>query len=1412
MDVNQSEQIFSGIIAFLEKLRQRGFAIGVDTHVRVIAVMKHLALQKIDDDALYEQRLMLSLRALLVCDEVQQEEFAAFFEKNKHLLFEIEKPINTGITAPEKETKKEPKRIKKRWFVLAGVLLLGIITTIVLLQKQKSDIEWSENRINTKLQDKIDSFKAEKDMHCRVFALAEAQAKFDNLRDSLYPPKTPKLQQPNRIIDEPYYPQFDTIAIPPLPLPQANKAPIAASWWSMNGRWLLGSVMVMVLAFAGLWAFYTWLRDRRYQYAIQSDRGKQPPYFVPLRWENKATITQEDAKMNALLPQLRGREQTAHWRLDIRKTVEASARKAGKLRPQYRQQERAVEYVVLIDEQARHSHQTALFNHLYKTLFEEEVPIYRYFFYGDASFIWNEQHQNGLNIEQLHHLHPNARLLFFATGYSFINPFSGELNDWLHQFGAWDNRALLSPTPTGAWSYKETLLAKFFVVLPAHIDGLVEVVEHFERHSTSDLRQWKYNWAHRSPAIDLHEWDYELEGKEEREITDKDCQRFKTDLLRWYSVDLLQWIAACALYPELQWDLTLALGKTLSPSENNSLLTIENLIAINRLPWFVQGHIPSKYRILLLGVLEEEKQKAALQTINDLLKTAVKGLPNNSVAYQTAQMQLVLNEALLAETRPEQRCQLDKYRQLYYEGANADFVSVAKLRAKIPLSKLALSLPEGVSGFLFKRGDGLLGWTKRAFALVLLLICLSLGLAWYTVPEPIETTTEICDKYYHLKDKKDSIYADFQRFLCGEKPIENLRFWLAVQDGDIQKELEVYLHNQTIHKVNAHQYSALGYWMEVDVPTQTDRLLFLHLKGLQAFYTGDKLLAQGYRDSILAANADYFKNPPVPNLYHLLKYDFVAATKNGMTRVVKSRKYGFLDSLGNEIATGYDEAYNFVGDSAIVKKDGKTYKMDKKGAIREIANVFVLQGAVAMDSSRFLPLVGVEVWVADKKVATTDATGHFQIESPTASLNAELRFPGYLPQLVILNEMQTFRLKKENSVAPEPNPNPVPAPPTPNADRFIETIREEQANGLVLTKVFLVWECGAEVDDLEELFTQESLNELSKTLNTINVNSNILAVNMDIKTEFDVACTEGDRGRFWTIWNHNNSIKETIISLTITNFKKKFNVELSEKTPYENPHTKRAAMVAILSSDLPKVGNKKNNADPLDIEMVFVQGGIFKMGCAETPCGEDEKPLHTVTLNDFYIGKYEVTQAQWKAVMGKNPSLSSPNCERCPVENISWNDIQLFLKRLNQRAGKKYMTYRLPTEAEWEYVAKGGSQSKNYSFSGSNNADVVAWFNANTNRTASVGLKTPNEIGTYDMSGNVWEWCSDWYGAYHATRSKNPQGPNAGMYKVLRGGSWIDDRQKCYTTTRERALPDSRFGGGGFRLVLEIQPSNRGQL
>ena len=224
----------------------------------------------------------------------------------------------------------------------------------------------------------------------------------------------------------------------------------------------------------------------------------------------------------------------------------------------------------------------------------------------------------------------------------------------------------------------------------------------------------------------------------------------------------------------------------------------------------------------------------------------------------------------------------------------------------------------------------------------------------------------------------------------------------------------------------------------------------------------------------------------------------------------------------------------------------------------------------------------------------------------------------------------------------------------------------------------------------------------------------------------------------------------------------------------------------------------------VEFKMVKVEGGTFSMGATPeqgSDADNDEYPVHSVTLSDYCIGETEVTQELWQAVMGSNPSYFKGNNQR-PVESVSWEECQEFIKELNRLTGR---SFRLPTEAEWEYAARGGKHGEKhaYKYSGSNNVDEVAWYDGNSGgKPHPVKAKKANELGLYDMSGNVYEWCNDWYGDYQSSPQINPKGPATGELRVLRGGGWIIFGRFVRVSYRFIINPDYRYFSRGLRLAL----------
>ena len=252
---------------------------------------------------------------------------------------------------------------------------------------------------------------------------------------------------------------------------------------------------------------------------------------------------------------------------------------------------------------------------------------------------------------------------------------------------------------------------------------------------------------------------------------------------------------------------------------------------------------------------------------------------------------------------------------------------------------------------------------------------------------------------------------------------------------------------------------------------------------------------------------------------------------------------------------------------------------------------------------------------------------------------------------------------------------------------------------------------------------------------------------------------------------------------------------IRHKTPVTPSSTKRQSAQPAASPA------KQQAVAQLIGNMVYVQGGTFTMGRTSSKaywCDDSDQPAHQVTVGSFYICKYEVTQKLWKAFMGNNPSWTK--ADNMPVEWVNGVTAQKFIRKLNAFSGKKF---RLPTEAEWEYAARGGNRSHNYLYSGSDDINAVAWWKDNSgDKLHPVGTKRPNELGLYDMTGNAYEWCSDWQEPYQSGAQTNPKGPQTGDWKVMRGGNQSSSESESGVMTRSQCMPDIATCCG-LRLVCD---------
>ena len=325
--------------------------------------------------------------------------------------------------------------------------------------------------------------------------------------------------------------------------------------------------------------------------------------------------------------------------------------------------------------------------------------------------------------------------------------------------------------------------------------------------------------------------------------------------------------------------------------------------------------------------------------------------------------------------------------------------------------------------------------------------------------------------------------------------------------------------------------------------------------------------------------------------------------------------------------------------------------------------------------------------------------------------------------------------------------------------------------------------------------TKQGCSEVKQTI--IIKEGETLSVNEKLQTGKEISISTDKSGD--KIYVDGNYVGISPITSTLAYGTHTIKAERNGKTVSKNINVAQSS--GDSSVKLTFFGNQTFTVNGVSFTMIAVEGGTFQMGATSeqgSDAESDEKPVHSVTLSDYYIGETEVTQELWTAVMGNNPSNFKGN--KKPVEKVSWDDCQEFVKKLNQLTGKNF---RLPTEAEWEYAARGGNKSKGYKYSGSNTIDDVAWYTSNSgSKTHDVKTKQANELGIYDMSGNVYEWCQDWYGSYSSSSQTNPTGSTSGSTRVVRGGSWYCSARSCRVSYRDNGNPGISYRILGLRLSL----------
>jgi len=1080
--------------------------------------------------------------------------------------------------------------------------------------------------------------------------------------------------------------------------------------WPLKGGLILLSGLLL-----GLLA--QWLERRRRQLIAEHQPNAKPPYVWNIRLDTPPEVDFGEP-FYGLLHLLRRRETDEQWQLDMPGTIRATIRKGGLPEFRYAQQTRPAEYLLLIDRQGARDHRARLFEALFQGFRAQEVIIEAYYFDGDPRLCWNDAHPNGVSLRELYYHHPQSRLLLLGSGWSLLNPQSGRLAKWTNLFNAWTDRAILTPQPLAAWGRNERALREQFLMLPAALSGLREAVEHFEadEQKEPDLDPRRFPDSAASPIQLL---DNDLIRTLRFSFAENDPAIPDTQQ------PITTWVAACAVYPELHWDLTLYLGRLLSTPEDD-LLNAGRLAELCRLPWFVEGRMPKEAREILLAWLERAQPDTLLRIREGLHQLMAQNPPPaDSAAHDDYALNMALNEWLFTRDRRKKK-QLEKDIAVRLaNGQEADFTVIKVLDR--PRGPLDFVVPKAWRRFVYHAGLPGLGVKALWWAGPLWLGISGAALWWQPAAREGCKGKPVTYKAveYCLKGPQDE-------FMLGE---------IALTDAILERR----------------------YLPEAD--SILEELLFPEDPSMKAFV-----------DSLEKGSSDFAFQLNVIQAYFNSGVYFYDTNKADTACLYFKKGQYINENLPDTAQLWYLRTAAGACDTTI-----------KKTTLPDI----ILRGQMLdAATNSLIPEISYRKSLISAKGLPPGyllSKGQFRLDVPGGWKSAVVltcMAPGYQPATVTVRVADfgknvVVRLQVVSTREPDADGDGVPDA----QDKCPQKPGFPEASGCPTIAVTPRAQDAETRQDLPG--PQYQVWDLTKGRRIYDGG----APARDIPLEF------GQRYRL--LGSHEGYASDTLDFSTLP---------LSDMTDRSVAMGKELFLRKVTATSGQPAPDLNGILLEIFQNMISVPVGAFDMGCKEKRdgiCENDEKPVHQVSLSAFDISKYEVTQRQWQAVLGNNPSRFT-GCFDCPVEQVSWEDVQGFLKKLNQLSGRQY---RLPTEAEWEFAARGGSKSQAYLYSGSNDLDAVAWYGYEKadKKTHPVGGKKANELGLYDMSGNVWEWCADWYGDYSDKTQTNPGGPDKGSYRVIRGGSWFVGTRRCRVSYRNHYTPGYRNYVLGFRLASSPQ-------
>ena len=1288
------------------------------------------------------EQLPTILCPLIAKNEEEQQEFTQIIKSSITKVVSL----NQGQSLMLGNSKSNKHKNLSNWIGVGGLILL------IILFFAKSDLKESFNNKETQ-ENNPNPPSLPKDTVPRYIP------KPDSTPEKTIPPDTTKfISHPPLEISVNQNYLFEKIPQPDTTFKTILNNRIEFSKFNLfliqNYEWLKWILSLVLLCFIIFIIILN--RSFRKKFIQSADLGFNPPYQWEISVASEKLPIQFGHAFN-LVKAFQDSESSGRFKLDIQSSIKETIKSGGFLSLKFKNLKRSTQYIFLVDQIARNDHRFQYFDLIFEILKKNGIPFERYAFQGDIRKCWKEPSSKGIKIEELYRKFPDSKLVIIGLGYQMLSPEKGTLSTSSKIIEKWNDRALLTPQPIKNWGNEEEELKKYFKLLPADLNGLLNVAYKFDDQpikSPTDNRKlndfFKILLEHSTPLRTLSE------------------------IKRHFNIHQYDWLAACAIYPKLNWNLTLKLGVIVFENYNKTL-SIQDLYKLCNISWFIEGEIPENVRASLIRYLDNKNPKLVLiirSYIQELIDSSSPP-PENSFAWENYQMYNFINEWSISSDKEQKKELKKKAANLLNRGILPDpgisklFKDGSEGYNKLFPNSWKKSIHAGRSEIKILKQN----WKDTLFLGVPVWLLLSIPILFYkpmlncggeTINLRVqENTIDIC-----ISNQEDRILLN--EFL----------FYEALNVKDFQKADSLIDSSEGL--------------ADSSIEKRTDSM----------WDESKKRMALGYYNNgtknanlalLTASNLNPSIIPPVK--------DFITNFDSASLMFQKAYQ---LDSSSIEIKEAINWREKGIQEPYLKLSKGISRYKNKLISDYSYSDKLLLEKTRDFLNESILKVL-LPFWYGTPVSWPADSTPEIPRSEPiTISylISTILKQSGF--------NLNRFDFGKANAIDFV-------------ASLSLRSYKGVNNNFSVLEfKEYLLSNFGDGLY-IGAFFNSTGLIEISK--------EEVYFFHTQFATKGDVRREKLEESRllkyfigrppFWIgdLTNNPKLLEKWLNNERIELISGDFTNSFRDRNLLSGP---------TLGESFFASNSLKNSTS----NMVLVPGGTFTMG--NNSGREEEKPEHEVQLNSFLIDPHEVTVAEFAqfiietnyitdaerdnfsyiidSISGKlsigrginwkydpfgrlRPISSFDN----PVIHISWEDATAYSEWVNKR---------LPTEAEWEFAAKSGGTDK-FTYSGSNSANRVAWYRGNSisDGTHQIQQKLPNSLGLYDMSGNVWEWCSDYYGSTYYKDSEliNPKGPQKGPWHSLRGGSWYNSSSDIRTTSRYFYEYAVRGFDLGFRCAKSVK-------